>query len=566
MGNLSKVLIIGLDGATWTVLEPYIQKGLLPNLARLRSQGCWGELRSTLPPLTAPAWSSFLTGKNPGSHGVFHFIPLDDIPSDQKDLDPEIVDGRSIKSSTLWDILGHHERKVGVINVPMSYPPRPVNGFMITCMLTPPGAPVFTYPPQLSQEITDYQIDLDRFIEQKPFARDMQGERQKRIVKPSLQLMDEFYEMEEKRARTTLSLMESEPWDAFMVVFTATDRMGHYLWPYHLAEGNVLELPEGKELHEAIVRFYQRLDEHIGALIEKAGPGTSVIVMSDHGMGPIYSKNTHWNNWLYKKGYLSIEKSSIKTPDGWMLRLGLPRDRVRRLAQLVPGLSNSRVAEKARKAETASIDFANTKAYYVRIFDPVGGIWINERGEAKQALQDEIIEKLRNEAVDPATGQPIVRWVFRREEVYQGPFTQNMPDIILVMYPDYGSSDRLSNYSSLVTDRPHIDDPGGHHMEGVFIAAGPEIQAHPEPLAGLKIEDIAPTVLYLMGLPVPSDMDGRVVTEALNEETLNTRIVQAGPPVGRWPSESEANGSDAGFVAEGDDIVRERLRALGYLD
>ena len=393
MATQNKVLIIGLDGATWTNLDPWIKQGLLPNLARLRSQGAWGELRSTFPPLTAPAWSSFLTGKNPGKHGVFHFVALDDDPSDPSEHGPDIVDGRSIKSSTLWDILGHQGRKVGVINVPMSYPPRAVNGFLVTCMLTPPNAPSFTYPPELSQQITDYQIDLDRFIEQKPFARDEQGERQKRIVKPSLQLMQEFYEMEEKRARTTLSLMDSHAWDTLMVVFTATDRMGHYLWPYHQSTGD--NSTEGRELHEAVVRFYVRLDQHIGDLVEKAGPDASVVVMSDHGMGPIYSKNTHWNNWLYKKGYLCLEKSSTKTADGWLLKLGLPRDQIRRLAKLIPGFSNSPIANKARKARTASIDYAESKAYYMRIFDPVGGIRINAEGAEKQALQNKIMDELK---------------------------------------------------------------------------------------------------------------------------------------------------------------------------
>jgi predicted AlkP superfamily phosphohydrolase/phosphomutase len=564
MDSQNKVLIIGLDGATWTVLDPYIEKGWLPNLARLRSQGCWGELRSTLPPLTAPAWSSFVTGKNPGRHGVYHFVVLDDLPAGSEERKDEIVDGRSIKSSTLWDILGHHERKVGVINVPMSYPPRSVNGFMVTCLLTPPNAPVFTYPPELSQRLTGYQIDLDRFIEQKPFARDLQGERQKRVVKPSLQLMQEFYDMEEKRAQTALELMDTEPWDAFMVVFTATDRMGHYLWPYHRVK-DLDGSAESRSLHEAILRFYKRLDQNVGALVEKAGPDASVVIMSDHGMGPIYTKNTHWNNWLYKKGYLSLEKNSAKTADGWFLRLGLPRDRIRSLVKQIPGLSDSRLFEKARKARTACIDFTESKAYYVRIFDPVGGIRINGQGQAKQVLREALMEELKK-VLDPNTGQPIVRWVYRREEVYQGPYADEMPDIILVMYPDYGSSDRVSNYSSIVTDRPQIGDPGGHHIEGIFIAAGSKIQARPDPLFGLQIEDIAPTVLHLMELPVPEDMDGNVLAEILTEESLKSWPVQKGSALGRWPSEADANVPDIELMPEEEEIVRDRLRALGYLD
>jgi predicted AlkP superfamily phosphohydrolase/phosphomutase len=562
--NRDRVLIIGLDGATWTVLKPWMEDGTLPNLERLRAQGCWGELRSTIPPLTAPAWSSFLTGKNPGKHGVFHFVPLDDgaEPDDSAQADkPEIVDARSIQSSTLWDILGHHGRKVGSINVPMSYPPRPVNGFMITCLLTPPNASVFTYPPELSRRLEGYQIDLDRFIDQKPFARDEQGAQQKRIVKPSLQLVNEFYEMEEKRAETALELMDSQPWDAFMVVFTATDRMGHYLWPYHQTGDGT---PEGDAIHQAIRKLYQRLDEHIGALVEKAGPETSVIVMSDHGMGPIYSRNTHWNNWLYKNGHLALAKSSQKTLDGWLLRLGIPRDRIRSIIRRIPGLAKSRVASKARTAQTAQIDYRNSRAYYARIFDPVGGIFVNATGEERERLIMELMSQVRG-LTDPATGKPIVREIFRREDCYHGPHVQGLPDIILLMHPEYGSSDRLSNYSAIVTERPQISDPGGHHLEGIFIASGRRVVSQPEALQGLEIQDIAPTVLYLMGLPIPTDMDGLPRVEICGVEASAARPPQEGTPLERWPSEAEAQ-PILETLAGGEEVIFDRLRALGYVE
>jgi predicted AlkP superfamily phosphohydrolase/phosphomutase len=559
----NRVLIIGLDGATWTVLKPWLDDGLLPNLARLRDQGCWGDLLSTIPPLTAPAWSTFLTGKNPGKHGVFHFVALDDDPDVSVDAKAEIVDGRSIKSPILWDLVAHHGRRAGVINVPMSYPPRQVNGFMITCLLTPPGAPVFTYPPELSQQLPDYQIDLDRFISEKPFARDGDKPRVKRTVKPSLQLMREFRAMEEERGRTALMLMEAEPWDVFMVVFTATDRMGHYLWPYHRAE-DLDGSQESKELHEAIYQFYIRLDEMIGELVDKAG-GATTIVMSDHGMGPIFSKNTHWNNWLYRKGYLSIRKGSAGTPDGLLLRLGIPRDKIGRIVRRIPGLSGSKVVQKAKTAQTAAIDYAQSKAYYVRIFDPVGGIRINALGAERERLRDQLLAAVK-EVVDPATGKPIVRWAMRREECYWGPYADTMPDIILVMHHAYGSSDRMSNYSAIVTDRPTIGDPGGHHIEGIFIANGPEIAARAEPLANLRIEDVAPTVLHLMGLPVPTDTDGRTLTEILTSESIKARQVEVGRPLGRWPDEATPLLNQQEMSDEDEELVRDRLRALGYVE
>lgn len=556
-----KVLIIGLDGATWTVLEPWIEDGTLPHLARLRAQGCWGELRSTIPPLTAPAWSSFLTGKNPGKHGVFHFVALDDQPATAADSKVETVDSRSIQSATLWDVLAHHGRHVGVMNVPMSYPPRPVNGFMIGCMLTPPGASNFTYPPELAGRLSGYQIDLDRFIDHKPFARDEQGRKRKREVKPDLQLVREFHEMEEKRAQTAAALMAEEPWDVFMVVFTATDRMGHYLWPYHRAadlDGSAL----GRELHEAIRRLYMRLDENIGALVEQAGPDAAVIVMSDHGMGPIYHKNTHWNNWLYRHGYLAIDRSTKASADAWLLRLGIPRDKIRRLAQRVPGLYRSRAFQKAKSTQTAAIDYARSQAHYVRIFDPVGGVRIHATGRAREALRDELMEAM-SQVTDPDTGRPIIREIFRREECYSGPYAAGQPDIILIMYPEYGSSDRLSNYSAIVTDRPHIGDPGGHHLEGIFMAAGPGIPPQAAPLAGLQIHDIAPVVLHLLGLPAPADMDGRVPQGMIDPQWP---APHTSPSLGKWPSEAEAVPLAAELRSEDLDAVQMRLRALGYLD
>lgn len=563
MQHGNKVLIIGLDGATWTVLKPWIEDGSLPNLAALVGKGSWGELRSTIPPLTAPAWSSFLTGKNPGKHGVFHFASLDDRPADLDQA--EIVDGRSIQSSTLWDILGHHDRHVGVVNVPMSYPPRPVNGFMITGLLTPPSAAVFTHPPELSEQIPEgYEIDLDRFIEQKPFAKNEEGVKEKRVVKPSLTLMDEFVHMEQERGRLALELMDSQPWDAFMVVFTATDRMGHYLWNYHRAE-DLDGSAESQALHEAIVNYYKEQDKLIGDLVDAAGPETSVLLMSDHGMGPIHSKITHWNNWLYKKGYLKLDKASSKSPDGLLLRLGLPRDKIGRLVRRLPGFASRRAIGKMKTVKKARIDYAASSAHYVRIFDPVGGIRINHAGPGKKELIEEILNEVR-QVVDPATGQKIVRRAYRREECFWGPFAEQMPDIILVFQPDYGSSARVSNYSAIAMERPSIEDPGGHHIEGIFVASGPQVMQRDQPLSDLNIVDMAPTVLHLLGLPIPEDMDGRVATEILDPAALEQRPVAMDHPRGRWPSEAEARYQVDDAQDEEDEAVRERLRALGYFE
>ncbi|NJN93573.1 MAG: hypothetical protein HC875_05485, partial [Anaerolineales bacterium] len=473
MKKLNRVLIIGLDGATWDVLAPWLDDGTLPHLARLRQNGCWGELLSTIPPLTAPAWSTFATGKNPGKHGVFHFVQADN-PGNGANGKPLIVDNRSIKATTLWDILGHHGRQVGLVNIPMTYPPRPVNGFMIACFLTPPNAPFFTYPHELSMQLTDYQIDLDRFIFHKPFARDSE---EPPNVAPSLELMQEFDDMEEKRARTALKLMKTEPWDMFMVVFTATDRMGHYLWPYHRlvdSDGS----PEWQELHQAVRQFYIKLDEAVGAMVQEAGDETTVVVMSDHGMGWNHSKLVYWNLWLHQKGLLSTQ-GSVTNPDGWLMRLKLPRNRIAQVArEVMPASLRKKVIRQVKTSRSLTFNPAQTQAYYKTIYQSVGGIYINLKGEAKERLRDELIEAVKG-VVDPGTGQPVVQGVYRGPDCYHGPYANNVPDIVLVMDRRYAGDGKLSYYSSIVTDLPANErrDPGGHKMEGIFIAKGPDIEA-----------------------------------------------------------------------------------------
>lgn len=560
MQNSNRVLIIGLDGGTWDVLSPWIDSGSLPNLARLRQNGSWGNLLSTIPPITAPAWSTFMTGKKPGKHGVFHFVSssAENGPEDDK---PEIVNARSIQSSTLWDVLGHHERKVVLVNVPMTYPPRPVNGWMITGLLTPKGASTFTYPPELSAELDDYVIDLERFIDTKPFQADHTGE----TTAPSMSLMHEFRDMLEKRARTSFSLMESKPWDLFMVVFTGPDRMGHYLWPFHRSP-DAAEAPEVQELCRAIHDYYVRLDETIGQLVDRAGSDINVILMSDHGMGAKFRKRVHGNNWLLQHGWLEAqtEAPGVANLDGWLSRLRLPRDRIGRIVRGIPGLAGSRIVREAAKSRSAAVDPKSSQAYFVPVYNNIAGVHINLTGNEKEDLRQKLMQGL-SELVDPDTGQRVVQDLLPGEAYFDGPFAQDTPDIIVALMPDYGWGMHVSSYSSIVTPVSLARIQGDHRLEGIFVACGPGIAAHSEPLPDLAIQDIAPSVLYLMGLPRPSDMDGRVLAEILEPGILEGHPIKLGEPIGYWPKEDEVVFGDEALSDRDEDEIRARLEALGYL-
>jgi predicted AlkP superfamily phosphohydrolase/phosphomutase len=490
---------------------------------------------------------------------VFHFINLfgANDGGDGKS-NGELVSARSLKSPAIWDILGHHDRKVLLINIPLTYPPRPVNGTMVTGLLTPRNAPVFTYPAELSKQITDYKIDLDRFVDKTPFVDVIDGE----IVIPSLTLVDEFRDMLEKRARVVFTQMTTQPWDFFMVVFIGTDRMGHYLWQYQ--SGQAGNSPDAQALSRAVREYYIRLDEIVGEMLTKAGNEVTTLVMSDHGMGPKHTKKVHINNWLREHGWLRTNNDGKgANPDRWLKRLGVSRDKIGRVVHLFPGMAQSRLMKKAT-ATAVEVDTALSKAYAIPIFNHIFGIRINATGAERNQIRDEISQGLWK-LVDPRTGAQLVEHVYRGEDYYIGEYAQNVPDMIVMMKPDYGGSYRIGHYSSFVTELQEHTHRGNHRMEGVFAARGAEIKRQAAPLPNLDIEDIAPTVLQLMGLPVPTDMDGRVLTETFTSE-FKQQPVQNGAPTGFWTGDKPDNFQDTAMSEEDEAEIRERLEALGYIE
>jgi predicted AlkP superfamily phosphohydrolase/phosphomutase len=560
----NRVLVIGIDAATWDVLDPWMSDGSLPNLTGLRESGSWGSLRSTIPPLSAPAWASFMTGKNPGKHGIFHFTSQQE-EARAAESDSELVNSRSIKSSTLWDILGHHGRKVGIVNLPMTYPPRPVNGFMIAGFLTPPGARVFTYPPDLSDELTDYRIDLDQFISRKPFESTAKSAQAKAAVEPSVDLVHEFHDLMEQRARMSLSLMASEPWDVFMCVFMGTDRLGHYLWPYHRA-ADLDGSQESLELHRAIHAYYMRLDEFVGQFVEQAGENTTIMVLSDHGMGPYPSKRVHWNHWLRQQKLVSAQGHNLINADSWLTRLGLSRDSVGRFILGMPILGRSGLVRRMRRTKAPRVDMKESPAYYRTLYGQTGAIYINhpegssEYQDLRQRLMNQVLE-----ITDPDTGQPVVQQVRKGEDCFFGPHVSNVPAIVTVLHPDYEGTDRLSSYSSPVTKIRETINPGDHKMEGILIMAGSLIQASKGALPDLSLMDVAPTILHLLGLPIPSDLDGQVISRAFVPGSAVSRPASRAEPLGIWKGLEDHQSEDEEMSDEDESRLRERLAALGYL-
>src|SRR5436309_2389791 len=243
---MANVLIIGLDGATWRVLEPWARAGRLPHLAGLMARGSWGTLRSTVPALTLPAWSSLTTGRNPGAHGVFAFRRL---APDRYDS-PGLASTSDLRAPTLWEIAGRAGRRAGIINVPPSYPIRPLNGFVVSCLLTPPGE-CFTHPPELASELGGYRIDLQP---PRGVALDEAVNREQ-----ALAYLQGLRRLTSGRTAAALHLMRTRPTDVLGVVFYAPDRIQHCFWTY--VDGGVA--PD-TEVATAVAGVYAALDQGLG--------------------------------------------------------------------------------------------------------------------------------------------------------------------------------------------------------------------------------------------------------------------------------------------------------------
>ncbi len=496
----SKVFVIGLDGATFDLLRPWIDQGRLPTFKKLIEGGIYGDLISTIPPVTSPAWPSFMTGKNPGKHGVFDFV------GGGLGYEKEIKNAKDIKSKTLWELLSEEGKVCIIINVPVTYPLRKINGCIVSGMLTPLDV-CYTHPPEIAEELNK----LGYIIE--PEIKETFSE---------TKILEVLLDASSKRFKAALHLMKKLEWNFFMIVFRGTDVIQHHLWQF------------GKE---TILDYYKHIDVLLEKLIEKTGENVNIILMSDHGFGPIY-KTFHVNTFLKKIGLLRVKqkategdyirikdyRSSRKSLKGLFLRLGVTKERIFKIAKK---LNLIKVLQWAYKivhikfpTTTKSIDWKNTKAFFSSSIGPTSSIRINLKGrEPMGIVKNEEYEKIKNFIIDQLlkirdseSEEKIVQKVLRREEIYYGPNVEEAPDIVILTRDlKYGSTDRI--YGDAITSEPIHKGRGTHRMNGIFLAYGPDIKKTGELLQKLNIIDIAPTILHMFKIPIPKDIDGGVLKE-----------------------------------------------------
>jgi len=548
LASKNRVCVIGLDGATFDVIHPMAAQGKLPNLKKIMEQGVSQELPSVIPPITTSAWTSFMTGKNPGKHGIFHFR------ANPSDIDcAEFTSGAYIGCKTMWETFKDEGIQTIAINVPMTYPLFPVEGIMISGMMTPGENVQFAHPPEILEEINrevgEYHLDPKVQALGAPALEDW---------------VKGFFEVEEQRGKAIVHLLKKKPWELAVAIIDITDRVGHLCWRYYRQDGKTTSSPL---LKDGIEKCYELADRILGEILAVLPDDTTVLVMSDHGFGSC-EKLFYTNEWLRRNGYLTPRRV---TPLNFRKVLGcevrrttlenvLIRTGANALRRFLPRTLLERVLSipvVRRRQGSCSIDWSRTRAYGAG-----RGIYINLKGRQPEGivepdefdqLRDEILGKLR-ELQDTQTAEKVVTLAFKKEDVYTGAFVDEPPDLL------FGLKDlAYVQIDQLVFGKLFRPSKGGtHRMNGILMMQGTLVNPEAS-LRDISILDIAPTLHYLLGLPVPDDMDGRVLVDAFEASFVDANLVET-HHIEREDvrHRGELNPEDA---AE----LERRLRLLGYI-
>lgn len=559
MTDSRKIIVLGMDGATFDVILPLARAGRLPAFTRMMESGAWGPLESVANQRSAAAWTTFQTGTNPGKHGIYEFY--DYLP---ETYNLRFINGAARQGETLWSILGRQGHTVGVLNVPMTHPAEAVNGYLVAGLDCPsPRSRGFCHPPELLDEL---ERRFGEYMIEPGLTGAMIGGR-----------IDDAVELVQRELRQKTNvvryLREEHPADFCMAVFRSLDAVQHTFWKYRDAEHPEYDKPESTPYRGVIDDTYVRIDAFLGELLDSVDTDTSVIVMSDHGFGAKHPATAQINAWLESNGYLARRPKPGPTKRwlGTLYRFLVGRTSRRTKEWLWERFPRLRDQVQSRLC-FADIDWARTQAYSDSLF---ANVRINLRGREHggivspgddcERLVARLIEDL-GALRDRQTGEPIVDRVFRREELYSGPYVEKAPEILIRWREDcriHGiqiDSDADGKTTPAVPSEDERFVTGDHRLHGVFLAMGPDILRGKE-LAGATIADLAPTILYQMRHAVPRDMDGNVLTDIFRPESVQNR-----PVVYHDASADPAATDPSGYDADEEEKIRARLRDLGYVE
>lgn len=515
---MHRVFVIGVDGGDLDLILRW--KDELPTLRGFIEGGVYGKLESTMPPCTCPAWNCMFTGKNPGKIGLYDFVVS---PPDKKE-GFAVANYSHQDSASLWDILGQFNRRVGVVNVPTTFPPTKVNGFMVAGgLLTPFGSDLeYTFPPELKRELNEAVGSYEIL----PFT-DLT------IPGKEEEYLAAYHNNIDCQVEAVKHLIKKKEWDFLTYVFFVTDAIQHYSW-HHMDEAHPRHDPERAAKYGAGIKdVYKKVDGAIADLIADMPQETNVMIVSDHGFGPLHGY-FYVNRWLEERGLLKLSKDrynlghslkQVLVSSKDFLSKHLSSREVQFLRRIIPAALQNKVTVRELFRSGAihlveSMDWSMSKAFSV---GAVAGIYINLQGRERDGIvKPHEYEKLREEITEMLyqtrgpKDEEVVDRVYKKEEIYRGPHLDMAPDLVFVM-----DGFRYVQRSGIEHDSIWREAPltGWHRLHGTFIAYGPDIRKTGEEVQGLKIYDITPTTLHLLGCPIPQDVDGRVLTEILDEDS-----------------------------------------------
>lgn len=562
-----KVMVIGLDGVCLDNIRPLLKLGRLPNIARLIGKGVVANLKSVYPPMTPVAWPSFSTGKNPGKHGVFGWWEMTVGRQGEQTLTP--VSSASIKSKPLWKILSDDGKRVGVINVPVTYPATPVDGFMLCGFDNPfESTPLYsdlTYPPDIISTLRNRGIDY-RVMDTISSERPLHGSEM-------VSSFQEWKEIETERTKAALWLQKEHRPHFMMIV-------------YHIADYFMHRCRHSSSLVESA---FELLDSCIGELVQCCGDDTTILIVSDHGSIEL-NKYIFLQNWLANKdllcfkeilpienlkfiirnlGAISFSGNKITEENVDILWPSIPndikRDVTKELKNLYPGCCVS----------DSNIEWTKTKVFPISSY---GELYINSsdrfpNGVVRDSTQFCDLEKFLiaelSDLRDPDTGLLLMSLVTSKEKYYQGENTAFAPDVLCFlrdhsyyfmryshfMRPSTHLATLMMNTEIVVRRVTDKDDYiGDHTPDGIFIAVGPSVKSKKDPVS-INITDVAPTVLALCETAIPCDMDGAPLHHLFDFSPVSF----SGPdPTGsKFYNNSNCKNNDA-------EVLRKRLQHLGY--
>lgn len=534
---MKRTVLIGLDGATFTILDPLMENGTMPFLKKFVNQGVRAELLSTTNPLTPPAWTSLMTGRSPGNHGVFDFVWAEERKTNHYFT---LYNFRDIQCETIWSIISRQKGKICSLNFPFMSPPPSVSGYIVPGLVSWKHLRLNVSPPELYAKLKAIPGFNGKEL---AWDFDLEDKAAKGVPKEEFENWIAFHIRREKQwFNIARHIMQNDPCNLMAILFDGPDKLLHMGWRF-LDPNLFPKKPSAWEqkIHNLCLDYFRELDGFIAEITTLAGPDARIFIASDHGFGPSW-QIFRVNTWLHSQGYLTWKD------------LGELDEKDRKSA------------EKVAERHFVLLDWDKTTAYARTITS--NGIYIRvAKGPDQTGVPVDQYEVFRSELMekllairDPKTGKQIIKRILTKEEAYPGIHNGQAPDLLLAM--EDCSFLSIFNKSPIIYHRPEIE--GTHYPEGIFMARGPGICSGAS-LPQLSIIDVAPSLLYSLGLSIPSDFERPLPTEVFESSFLKEHPSIVGEPT--QPLDSFAlQAGKTGSENEEEEQICKQLKALGYME